>query len=383
MTAASEKLFYNKPFNPKNEDHVLAAFAVRIGLEIGEGEASARLTMEAVRCHMRILTGVVDQLLITTAPSEPMLAIAAANALNSSNEIYQQAIETLVDKLILRGLVLDRGLQGELYSRLLFTLACDKAMTQSGTYLKNDSTSAIPMVRAVVLPHFLQTLLGMDLGIPAGPTNKSSTKGFPKTPLHILRDQLLHDMSDVWINFTHFVPLSKPIHEVTSAMLFEAWSSGFAFQCAFNQPVIGGLIVAYFGKINGPFNVSQLFVIPWQTKAKSDAASLALASQLTAPFLASSTSARLKPLHLVILMDLGAGSTFGSAKGPHCDLTFGKAEHPAKTKDCWGGYSRPNEVEGDRYCLNIRGYSSHEYPVLEGFEDQFTQLFHRSLACTG
>lgn len=98
---------------------MLAAFAVRIGLGIGEGETSACLTMEAVRSHMRIFTGVVDQLLVTTSPSELMLAIAAANALNTSGETYREAVKTLLDKLILRSLILDWGLQGELYSRLL------------------------------------------------------------------------------------------------------------------------------------------------------------------------------------------------------------------------------------------------------------------------
>lgn len=377
VTAASEKLFFNQAFDPKNADHVLAAFSVRIGLEIGEGEASARLTMEAVRSHMRILTGVVGRLLVTTSPSEPMLAIAAADALNASNGTYRQAVETLLDKLILRGLILDRGLQGELYSRLLLMIARDKVTTRNGSYLKNDPTSMAPIVQAAPLSQFLQTLLGDNLGIPDAPANIP----LPNNSPYKLRNKLLDETSNVWINFTHFIVLSKPIHEVTLSMLFEAWSSGFAFQCAFNQPVIDGLIVAYFGELDKPFNVSQLFVIPWQTKARSEAANLALSRQLTAPFLATSTPVRRKPEHLVILMDLGATSAFGSAKGPHCGLTFGKAEHPAGKGGRWDGYARSNEVEGDRYCLNIRGHGSHVYPVLQGFEERFDQLFQRSLAC--
>ena len=102
---------------------MFAAFAVRVGLEIGVGEASERLAMEAVRSHMRILEAVVDSMVITTSPPEPMLAIAAAMAMNHSEETYKTALGTLLDKLILKGIVLDRGLLGELSSRLLFLRA--------------------------------------------------------------------------------------------------------------------------------------------------------------------------------------------------------------------------------------------------------------------
>lgn len=81
---ASKKLFSDEGFRPDHEDHVFAAFAVRVGLEIGVGEASERLAMEAVRSHMRILEDVIDSMVITTSPPEPMLAIAAAMAMNHS-----------------------------------------------------------------------------------------------------------------------------------------------------------------------------------------------------------------------------------------------------------------------------------------------------------
>jgi hypothetical protein len=37
LEAAREKLFFNRNFDPKKENHVFAALAVRVGLEIGEG----------------------------------------------------------------------------------------------------------------------------------------------------------------------------------------------------------------------------------------------------------------------------------------------------------------------------------------------------------
>jgi hypothetical protein len=149
----------NRLFNPCNENHVFAALAVRLGLQIGEGEASAHLAVEAVRSHMRILIGVVWTLIVTASPSEPMLAIAAAQALNASSTIYQKSIETLLDKLIPRGLVLDRGLHGELYtvlSQLLLMLARDKAIVpDGGSFVTNDPISNVFEVQAVQLSQFL------------------------------------------------------------------------------------------------------------------------------------------------------------------------------------------------------------------------------------
>ena len=46
-----------------------------------------------------------------------MLAIAAAMALNSLDVRYKTALDTLLDKIILIGVVLDRGLLGELFSQ--------------------------------------------------------------------------------------------------------------------------------------------------------------------------------------------------------------------------------------------------------------------------
>ena len=168
LTTAYEKLFSREGFVPTNVDHVFAAFAVRAGLEIGQGEASERLTIQAVGSHMRILKSVVGSLANTISPSEPMLALAAAKGLNVSEEAYRLAIQTLLDELILKGLVLDRGLLGELSTRILLLRARDKASTSvSGDkrWFKFDEASGVPSVRAVRLSKFLQTTLGENLCI--------------------------------------------------------------------------------------------------------------------------------------------------------------------------------------------------------------------------
>jgi hypothetical protein len=374
VTAAFEKLFSRRGFDATNESHVFAAFATRIGLEIGEGEASVHLAMNAVRSHMRILIGVSGQLVITASPSEPMLAIAAASMLNRDDKTYKEALTTLLEKLILRGLVLDRGLQGELYCRLLLTLARDKAVLPDGGSFVHRCDGD-HKIRPVRLSKFFHTLLGRDLGLDTSQAN--------------LRTSFLYDMTNVWINFTHFVQLSESIDEVTPSMLLAAWSAGYAFQCAFNQPVIDGFLVVYRGDLDKPLDPGNFFILPWQSKARSKASELALAQQLTSPFIVGDNLVRYKPKHVVLLMDLGASSAFGHGKGAHCQLSYGEAKRPsAKGKNTslkggsgWDGYAREGENDGKWYCLNIRGHSPREYPVIAGLRDLFDQLFQRSLKC--
>jgi hypothetical protein len=159
-------------------------------------------------------------------------------------------------------------------------LARDKATSfYGGTYVR-ESYDGVDEVVAVRLSRFLQTLLGDDLGVPNFDTEQIK-----------MRTQLLEDMDHAWINFTHFVKLSVPINEVTPSMLREAWSSGYAFQCASNQPVIDGFLVIYCGDLNGSFDPTNLSVVPWRTKVTCSISGITLAHQLTAPFLLENSSA--------------------------------------------------------------------------------------------
>jgi hypothetical protein len=179
------------------------------------------------------------------------------------------------------------------------------------------------------------------------------------------------------------MPIS--IDEVTPSLLLQAWSSGFAVQCVFNQAVIDAFIVAYFGSLDQPFEISNLFIIPTQTKARSEAADSAIARALAAPFLsAEGNNSRRKPWTVVILMDLVATSAFRTSKGPRCDLTWAPAVRPQGKKKGgnWKGYAQTPEVEPNRYCLNVRGHRAHTYPILEGVETQFDMLFQRTLGCS-
>jgi len=136
-------------------------------------------------------------------------------------------------------------------------------------------------------------------------------------------------------------------------MLLNAWSTGAAFQCAHNQPVIDGFIVGYRGSLDKPFRSSYLTTVSWQPKAKSAAAASAH------PFIVPQNGgSRYKPWHVVILLDLAASSAFGKAMGPHCKLTCTKAVRPKRGeegREVWKSYAEANESERERYCLDICG----------------------------
>lgn len=90
---------------------------------LGGNETSSRLAAYAVSHYMRILVSVVEKMLVTAIPSEPILSIAAADIITKNLDIYvTKAGQTLLSGLIQQGLVLDTRDQGELCSRLLVLL---------------------------------------------------------------------------------------------------------------------------------------------------------------------------------------------------------------------------------------------------------------------
>ena len=200
-------------------------------------------------------------------------------------------------------------------TRLLFTLARDRA-------IQPVVQSLMAKIQAVSLSQFLCTLLGDDVGI----SNERSRNGFIST------------LSNVWINFTHFVQLCEAVTELTPAWLLEAWSSGIAFQCAPLQPVIDGFLVCYIGNLDESFNKGNLTIVPWQTKARSKAA---LVAKLSVPPIVQTDGLQCKTHPLIIFMDLGASAQFQRNYG-QVDLTYTASTLP--TSRTWDGYARESVV---------------------------------------
>ena len=369
---AQLKLLSSREFNPLDERQVFSTFANRILLELSDTEASTRMALNAVQSHMRVLTAVVDGVVVTQAPSEPILAIAAAQALNQKEEDYTFALNTLLDELIMRGVVKDRGLQGELYGRLLLTLARDKATIAHGGVFLNGVR-----VTAVAVSSLLQSLLGKRaIGTPG--------LGLPFAQAGLC-DQLLTFGSNVWVNFTHFVQLDDELDEIPHSLLYDAWCRGAAFQCVFHQAAIDGLIVTYSGDLDAPFDRNKLSYIVWQAKAKDEPVDSDLCNDLSGPFIYDDTlppdeRVRYKPVHVAILMDIGIRRAF--RVGGTCNLTFGVATRATGKGRSWNGYAAGKDVEQPRYCLNVRGHTETQYPIIEGHGQQFERLFLRALGCS-
>ena len=130
--------------------------------------------------------GVADNLLVTEAPSEPILSVAAATAL-LEGENYEYAFETLFNELVLKGLVVDRGLRGDLCCQLLMILSRDMGtLKEAGKFVIETKTPGEPDEELSIVPlrlsAFLKTLLGPELGLPVG---------------NNLRDRLLDQPADV------------------------------------------------------------------------------------------------------------------------------------------------------------------------------------------
>ncbi|KZT00171.1 uncharacterized protein LAESUDRAFT_709256 [Laetiporus sulphureus 93-53] len=385
VRAAIKKLIYNDKFDPTNREHVFAVFANRIVLELNHTMESSRIAINAVRSHMRLLIGVHDTFITTAAPSEPMLAVAAAEVLNLNPQTYARALDTLMRRLIMDGVVTDRGRQGELCTRLLLTLARDKATLPKGGKFVDSTRRA---VRPLRLSDFLKTLLGDDLGV-----KHQETTANPK--------DFVKDADKLWINFTHWVQTSEELSVITRKWLAELWKRGAGVQCTHIQALFDSLFVTYSGDLNEPFDESLLGYVIVQIKAKTKASAYSLVAGLAGPIIErtdkSGAVVRYKPENYVALfMDFATESAFGHAGGPRVALEIGQ---PAKqTHGGWIGYLEKDKEpkryclnirghdnkEPKRYCLNIRGHDSSVYTVITPeFKAQFDLLFAHSIDTRG
>jgi hypothetical protein len=111
------------------------------------------LADHSVAHHMRLLTGVSPdrRTFYTCSPSEPILALAAAEIIYSEAAPWADILNSFSAKLCKAGLV-EKGLLGELGARTLLLIARDFAAPRS---------NGIPdLLRLVSLLDFLDSLFG-------------------------------------------------------------------------------------------------------------------------------------------------------------------------------------------------------------------------------
>ena len=155
VSVAGNKLFCGSSFDPANKNYVLAAFSHRILLALplptSQPAGASVVAVDAVKRHMRLIEYIADGLIVTAAPSEPILSLAAATALTSSRAVYQIALRTLVSGLIQKGEIDDRGRRGELFIRLLWTMARDYAT--AGDFGHKNFIAVPELSRMITLSH--------------------------------------------------------------------------------------------------------------------------------------------------------------------------------------------------------------------------------------
>jgi hypothetical protein len=301
---------------------------------------------------MRLYTDIKAGMMITACPSEPILALAAAIAMNRAPDNQRELTKALIE--FVSKYRVHRGLEGELYSRLVLMMARDLATlpADSKTEVANpyvqDTNNGLALC-TVTLNGFLEALLWKD-AIP----DRYAVKW---------RDVLL-DVKDVHITFTHFLELEVDVAVLESRWCFDTLCRGAAVQCTFGQPVIDGIIFGYSGDLHLPFDESKLHLVCYQAKARAKAAA---ATSLTCPMVRYRDGRIVKPQHTLIQIDMAATSQY--QKGGYVQVSQRIAIPKGNGKN-WSGYSKfhTDAVETRGNFIGIRGLKP--YQVLDAVDHE-------------
>lgn len=151
------KLTEDDTFNPQEKHHALSVLSQRLCIDLVMSSFEAfELADRSVASHMRLLTGMPRKPLMfyTHSPSEPILALAAAQALFQSRRAWAQALNSFSQNLCKSGVV-EKGLVGELVARTILLIARDFA----ASFDKDDRPEMLQPVSVLV---FFDTLFGHE-----------------------------------------------------------------------------------------------------------------------------------------------------------------------------------------------------------------------------
>ncbi|PGH14454.1 hypothetical protein AJ80_05899 [Polytolypa hystricis UAMH7299] len=238
---------HSESFNPENKHEVFAALSFRLSLDVCvENSGSLPLLRTAVGAYMRVVLSVNQRsgYLETTTPSEPILAQAAMDFLCEVTN-WQMSIKTLTNNLLREGLI-EKGLKGELFARLVMILA------QDWIRWKSDPPKSAPPILAPAFSarDFLTSLYA-----------ESAHGQIEKIPPKILDGKL---------NFTHFTSTRENLSpEVIPTLCQDILRRGAALQLAPGQPTYDQLIPFYCGDPDKHYAQSKYGVILIQDKNRA------------------------------------------------------------------------------------------------------------------
>ncbi|KAI9070181.1 hypothetical protein FKP32DRAFT_1670559 [Trametes sanguinea] len=250
---ACQKLLKTEPPAKLSNQQALACIAVRIPIEFSAAplllpdEEDTDLERDFVADHMRLLlyAGLGFSPIITTSPSEPLLAEAASSLMIarrwSKGKAVQSARRLGLDPVVAATFyfgksLLDLGERGEFAAALLLLYARDCATTfslrppypgtSSGGHDADDKYDGAHQRRIVTVHHFLEALLGEE----RFKTCAHSVPGVYHTPEYA-NTPLSTAIQDGFIYFNHFIKVQS-FDLVNQQYLVLAISRGAAIICA-------------------------------------------------------------------------------------------------------------------------------------------------------
>jgi hypothetical protein len=260
--AAYKLLCGRSDYSPSDKHHVFAAMASRLCLDpcMNNEEATA-LAHEAVNSHLRVVVGIDSSSgwMTTVTPSEPIVADAVAEILAAPGK-WPSSVRTLAHDLLSKGLV-DKGLKGELFARLLLILARD-------VVLANTPPKDFKWSQHFTLSKFLDTLYAskciQDLDSPRPEKRRRSRA-----------TSFSASFANAVLNFSHFTSTDQCLKRDTIRdLLHNLMRQQAALQLCHGQIHWDLLIPIYFGKPSAPFDPSALSAVVVQVKNRHRATPL-------------------------------------------------------------------------------------------------------------
>lgn len=242
---AERKLLGGQPqeiyFNASNRDEVFAVLAARLCLDTDlSNPETLPLSQTAVNLHLRILTSLdpATGVLLTRTAAEPIVSYAAMRQLRKKSN-WKEALECFAKDLLSKG-VIAKGSKGELYARVMLTLAHDVA------------------VRSMEPPRLPTFTVGVFLESLFDEAHHDVLRGIDQSIL------------DGWLNFIMFTKTKEPLDpdlfdETCHSLLRRA----AALQLAPYQRTYDLFIPFYGGDHDKPYDAAKAGAILVQVKNKS------------------------------------------------------------------------------------------------------------------
>lgn len=297
------KLLGGKSLDVSDEHQIFAVLATRLCLDPVLAEESCTLITESVNCHLRIMVGMdgTTGLMKTVTPSEPVVADAAA-ALLMKNAAWDKrkgrTVKTRLWPVALEILRNKKGLQGEMYSRILCVTARDYAV-QSRLLSANpclagemEDAEYMPWSSPVSLLEFLNQLLpateyaNLVSYVPLPPRTSQRLSGHgtaatdaasssdPMAAGHQVPSQAVtfgEAVKDAYLNFPHFVSTDRDLAPNTTVdLVHDFMRRCAALQLSKNQAAWDLLLPIYFGQPDGQFDASKISVLLIRVKNVKD-----------------------------------------------------------------------------------------------------------------